>query len=176
MIPHNRITWDSAETAAAAAAVQSGQWTCGPRVAALEQELARRAGVQHAVCVASGVSALRLALRALAIGPGAAVLVPAYSCVALANAVLACEGRPVCVDVEPGAWNLAPEAAEASRSTAPKAVIAVDTFGMPARIERLRRLGAPVIEDCAHAFGIQHEDGLLGGRADVGILSFTPQS
>jgi len=88
-VPHNRLTFGEAECESVLRTVRSGRWAQGPRVQELESALARQAGVEHAVCVASGFSALRLALGALGVGPDHRVLVPAYSCVALANAVLA---------------------------------------------------------------------------------------
>ena len=85
-MPHNRLTFGEAEARAAAEAVASGQWAGGPRVQALERGLGGRAGRAHAVGVASGLAALRLGLKALGVARGDEVIVPAYSCVALANA------------------------------------------------------------------------------------------
>jgi dTDP-4-amino-4,6-dideoxygalactose transaminase len=172
-IPHNRLTFSEAECDAVARTVRSGHWAQGPRVQELEAALARMTGVQHAVCLASGFSALRLSLGALGVRSSHSVLVPAYSCVALANAVLAWGANPVPIDVEPGSWNLRPEfCREATSKHRPSALIAVNTFGMPALIDEFIATGVPVIEDCAHAFGIACGGKFLGSRADVGILSF----
>jgi dTDP-4-amino-4,6-dideoxygalactose transaminase len=172
-IPHNRLTYDEAECEAVVRTVQSGYWAQGPRVCELEAVLARIAGVQHATCVASGLAALRLALGALDVRSGDSVLVPAYSCVALANASLAWGASPVPVDVDPADWNLEPEQCVAAIAKhRPRAVIAVHTFGTPAALSKIRAVGAPVVEDCAHAFGLELGDGALGGRAEVGVLSF----
>src|ERR1039458_7346111 len=100
LVPHNRLTFGEAECDAVMRTVRSGQWAQGPRVQELEAALARMSGVRHAVCVASGLAALRLALGALGIRSGDSVLVPAYSCVALANSVLAWGAAPVPVDVD----------------------------------------------------------------------------
>ena len=163
-VPHNRLTHGSAEQAAVAAVVASGRWAGGERVEELEHRLAARAGVPFAVCVSSGLSALRLSLQALGIGQGARVAVPAYSCVALANAVLGTGARPVAVDVEPTTWNIDPAATSAARADA---TIAVHTFGARADIAALNAGGAPVIEDCAHAFGLAG----LGSAGEVAVLS-----
>jgi perosamine synthetase len=170
-VPHNRLTFGEGEARAAAEAVASGWWTLGPRVSALEAGLARRAGVAHAVAVGSGLAALRLALKSLGVGGGDEVVVPAYSCVALANAVLALGAAPVAADVEDGAWNLAPAAAAAARTPRTRAIVAVNTFGAPADCLRLGGLGLPVIEDCAHGFGLRVGDGVLGARGDLAVLS-----
>ena len=139
----------------------------------LESALARQAGVEHAVCVASGFSALRLALGALGVGPDHRVLVPAYSCVALANAVLAWGATPVPVDVEAAGWNIDP--AQCRRyfgDSRPRAVIAVNTFGVPARVEEIAGDAVPVIEDCAHAFRAEVDGKWLGSRASLAVTSF----
>src|SRR5580700_724430 len=107
-VPHNRLTFGESECDAVLRTVRSGYWAQGPRVQELETALARLGGVQHAVCVASGLAALRLALGGLGVKAGESVLVPAYSCVALANSVLAWGATPVAVDVDPTHWNIDP--------------------------------------------------------------------
>jgi len=170
-VPHNRLTFGEAEARAAAEAVASGQWSGGPRVQALERGLSGRAGRAHAIGVASGLAALRLGLKALGVARGDEVIVPAYSCVALANAPLALGASPIVADVADD-WNLDPRAVAAVRTSRTRAVIAVNTFGAPADVTSLRRLGVPVIEDCAHGFGLAVTDGVLGGRGDLAALSF----
>jgi dTDP-4-amino-4,6-dideoxygalactose transaminase len=177
-IPHNRLTFGSAECEAVVQTIRSGHWAQGPRVQELEAVLSRMSGVEHAVCVASGFSALRLSLGALGVRPLDSVLIPAYCCVALANAVLAWGATPVPVDIEPLRWNLSPKHCRtAIASNRPRALIAVNTFGVPAEIDTIAAGnvidgGVPVIEDCAHAFGIAAGGKWLGSRAQVGVLSF----
>ncbi len=165
-VPHNRLTHGAAERDAVAAVVASGRWSCGPAVERLERDLAARVGRRHAVAVGSGVGALRLALLSLGVGPGDEVIVPAYSCVALANAALACGARPVPADVVPGDWTIDPQAVTATPRT--KALIAVHTFGAAADIKALGGLGVPVIEDCAHGIAA----GAMGSLAPIAITSF----
>ena len=164
-VPHNRLTHGRQEEAAVAAVVASGQWAGGDRVEELERRLAERAGVPFAVCVGSGLAALRLSLRAVGVGKGSRVVVPAYSCVALANAALSLGADPVAVDVEPGTWNL--DAAATARRQATAAVV-VHTFGCRADVAAIRGSAGATIEDCAHAFGLPG----LGAAGDVAILSF----
>ncbi len=172
-IPHNRLTFGQNECDAVLRTVRSGQWAQGPRVQELEAALARMSGVRHAVCVASGFAALRLALGALGIRAGDAVLVPAYSCVALANSVLAWGAAAVSVDVDATHWNI--EAAlcrsHAERGR-PRATIAVNTFGAPAAVQEIVSGDVPVIEDCAHGFGLKSGGQWLGSRGQIGVLSF----
>lgn len=168
-VPHNRLTFGSEEEQAAVRVVRSGGWAGGSELLALEREMARVAGVAHAVAVGTGVGALRLSLLALGVGPGDAVAVPAYSCVALANAVLACGADPVPVDVEPGTWNMAVPALREILIGNPaiKAGVAVHTFGCPAPVAELEALGVPVVEDCSHGFGVAP----LGRLGRIAMLS-----
>jgi dTDP-4-amino-4,6-dideoxygalactose transaminase len=168
VVPHNRLTHGEAERAAVAEAVASGRWSCGPIVARLEDELAARVGRRHTAAVGSGLGALRLGLLSLGVHAGDEVVVPAYSCVALANAVLASGARPVPADVTPGRWTLDPAAAAAAIGPRTKAIIAVHTFGVSADTAALAALGPPLIEDCAHGIVI----GGMGARARIAVTSF----
>lgn len=165
-VPHNRLTHGDAERDAVAAVVAGGRWSSGPAVERLEHDLAARLGRRHAVAVGSGLGALRLALLSLGVGAGDEVIVPAYSCVALANAVLACRAHPVPVDVTPDYWTIDPLAAAVTART--KAIIAVHTFGSIAEVGALARLGPPLIEDCAHGIAV----GGMGSRSPLAVTSF----
>jgi dTDP-4-amino-4,6-dideoxygalactose transaminase len=172
-VPHNRLTFGDAECDAVLRAVRSGQWAQGPQVQELEATLAGMGGVRHAVCVASGFAALRLTLGALGVRSGDAVIVPAYSCVALANAAMAWGANPVPVEVDSVDWNIEPAQWRLQvESSRPRATIAVNTFGVPAPVEEMIRHESPVIEDCAHAFGATVGGQWLGSRSEVGVLSF----
>jgi perosamine synthetase len=171
-VPHNRLTFGARESAAVRKVIESGNWANGKIAARLENALARKAGVKHGIAVGSGLAALRLALLGLDVRPGDEVILPAYCCVALANATLAVGARPVTCDIERDAWNLDPAAVRKKLSKKTKAVIAVHTFGIPASIERLQVSRVPVIEDCAHAFGIATGEGTLGARGHAAVLSF----
>lgn len=165
-VPHNRLTHGDAERDAVAAIVAGGRWSCGLAVERFERALAARVGRRHAVAVGSGLGALRLSLLSFGVGAGDEVVVPAYSCVALANAVLACGATPIPVDVTPEGWAIDPKAVPVTPRT--KAIIAVHTFGSIADMPSLARLGLPVIEDCAHGIAV----GGMGALAPIAITSF----
>ncbi len=167
-VPHNRLTHGREETEAIRAVVESGHWAAGAETAALEADLARLTGRREAVAVGSGFGALRLALMALGVGDGDEVVIPAYCCVALANAVLALGAVPVTADVTPESWCLDPAAAEKALTPRTKAVIAVHSFGIAADMAALSKIGPPLIEDCAH--GLMESN--MGGQGDVTITSF----
>ena len=142
----------------------SGAFIMGGPVRELEQELAEYVGVRHCLSCANGTDALTLALKALGIGKGDAVFVPDFTFFATAE-VVALEGAtPVFVDVDPRTFNMDPKSLDdAIRSVhdhmtlRPRAVIAVDLFGLPANYPQLRtitkREGMFLIEDGAQGFG-----------------------
>ena len=158
--------------------LESGQFILGPNVAALEQEVANYLGVAHGVGVGSGTDALVLALRALGIGPGDEVIVPAYSFFATAGAVMLVGARPAFVDIQPDTYCLDVRQVVEKISARTKAIIPVHLYGHPAELEPLfdvaRRRGLRVIEDNAQAFGAEYQGRKTGSFGDIGCLSFFP--
>lgn len=158
--------------------LESGQFILGPNVAALEEEAAGYLGVKHAVGVASGTDALVLALRALRIGPGDEVIVPAYTFFATAEAVMLVGAKPVFVDIEADTCCLNVRQVAERLTTRTKAVIPVHLYGHPADMTALldlaRSHGLKVIEDNAQAFGAECGGCKTGSLGDVGCLSFFP--
>ena len=169
VIPHNRLSFGEEEVAAVAAVVKSGYWSGGDECALAESRFAYLAGTTYAIGVGSGIGALRLSLHALGVGSGVAVAVPGYSCVALANATLACGAEPIPVEIDPATFNICPTALRAAVQSNPRirAAVAVHTFGFPADLSALESVGVPIIEDCSHAFGRCG----LGGRGRLAIMS-----
>jgi dTDP-4-amino-4,6-dideoxygalactose transaminase len=135
---------------AVARVVASGVYLLGPELEAFEAELAQYSGRRHAVGVASGTDALRLALVALGVGPGDEVLVPAFTAVPTAAAVCAVGATPVFVDVDVETAAMDPASAERAMTARTRAVVPVHLYGRPAP---LPELGIPVLEDAAQAMG-----------------------
>ena len=109
--------------------LESGHFILGPNTAALEREIAAYLGVGSAIGVASGTDALILALRALGIGPGDEVIVPDFTFLATASAVLHVGASPVLVDVDPDTYGLDLTATEAHITTRTRAVRALCRSG-----------------------------------------------
>ncbi len=172
VIPHNRVSAGAGDAECVADVVRSGQWAAGPRVAALESALADQFQTAHAVAVGSGLAALRLTLKGLGVEPGERVLLPAYSCVALANAVLSLGAVPLAADVDGVNWNLDLEAAERAAGDGVQVAIAVNTFGAPAPVGALKDLGFRVIEDCSHGFALSGNGQPDRLRGDAAVFSF----
>ncbi|SRR5579884_12661 len=171
-IRHSRPCVSDAEAAAAAAVVLSGQLARGPVCQQLEARWCSETSMPLAATVGSGLAALRLALLALGIGPGDEVIVPAYSCVALLNPILALGARPVLADVLLDDWTLSPIDAAARLTARTKAIVAVHLFGAPAKLTPINSLGIPVIEDCAHGIGGQVDGHPFGSKGSINIGSF----
>jgi dTDP-4-amino-4,6-dideoxygalactose transaminase len=130
--------------------LRSGWFLLGPETEAFEAEFAAFCGRRHAVAVASGTEALRLALVALGVGAGDEVVVPAFTAVPTAAAVCATGASPVFADVEPDTAVLDPGRAAAAVTERTKAVVPVHLYGRPAGAPDL---GAVVLEDAAQAHG-----------------------
>lgn len=166
----------------------AGNYIMGDPVKALEQRLAEYVGVKHCMSCANGTDALTLALKALGIGKGDAVFVPDFTFFASAE-VVALEGAtPVFVDVHPQTFNIDSASLQEAINNVmqegrlhPKAIIAVDLFGLPADFSALRPIAEQhnlyLIEDGAQGFGGRQER-IAGKRAcgfaDIGTTSFFP--
>jgi len=130
--------------------LRSGWFLLGPETEAFEAEFAAFCGRRHAVAVASGTEALRLALRALGVGAGDEVVVPAFTAVPTAAAVCATGASPVFADVDHDTAMLDPQDAAAALTERTRAVIPVHLYGRPAEAPEI---GTLVLEDAAQAHG-----------------------
>jgi dTDP-4-amino-4,6-dideoxygalactose transaminase len=154
----------------------------GPDLAAFEGDIARWTGRPHAVALASGTAGLHLAMLLVGVEPGDEVLVPSFTFVATANAVLQAGGAPTFVDSEAESWNIDPDlVAEtlAHRATAgrlPAAVVAVDLYGQCADYARLEpvcaEFGVPLVVDAAEALGASRDGRAAGSQGAVAVVSF----
>jgi len=133
--------------------LESGEFILGPNVAAFEREAAGYLGVADSVGVANGTDALVLVLDALGVGSGDEVICPAFTFYATAEAIARRGATPVFADVDAATMNLDAEDVATRITDRTKAIIAVHLFGRPAPLAELVRLGPPVIEDAAQAFG-----------------------
>ncbi len=156
----------------------SGKFILGPNEHAFEEEVAAYLGVKHAVGVASGTDALIIALRALGIGPGDEVIVPAYSFFATAGAVLTVGARPVFVDIHPNTFLLDASQIETAITPHTRAIIPVHLYGQPADMDEIQALAArfrlKIVEDNAQAFGAEYHGRKTGSIGDLGCMSFFP--
>jgi dTDP-4-amino-4,6-dideoxygalactose transaminase len=170
--------------AAIARVLEHCQFIMGPEVGALEAQLAAFCGVRHALGCASGTDALLLALMGKGIGPGDAVICPAFTFCASAEAVALVGATPVFADVSEATFNLDPAGIERAAAAArrhglrPKAVMTVDLFGLPADYAAIAPVaaahGLEVIADAAQSFGATYGGRRVGALAPVTTTSFFP--
>jgi dTDP-3-amino-3,4,6-trideoxy-alpha-D-glucose transaminase len=182
-IPLVDLALEPAEVDAALAAMrrvmERGWFVLGPEVRAFEEELAAATDVAAAVGVASGTDAITLGLRALGIGPGDEVVVPAFTAFPTAVAVMEAGATPVLADVDADRPHLSLDAALAAITPRTKAVILVHLYGIAADVrpfaDALADRGIHLVEDCAQAQGALLPDGRpVGSAGAFGILSFYP--
>jgi perosamine synthetase len=156
----------------------SGWLTQGPKVAEFERRFAERVGVPHAVAVSSATTGLHLALLGLGVGPGDEVIVPSFTWVATANAVVYCGARPVFADIDGRTYNMDLASAVSFVSPQTRAIIAVHQFGLCVDVDRLRAMlprPIPVLEDAACAAGASLRGKQAGAIGDMGVFSFHPR-
>jgi len=158
--------------------LRSGQYIGGPTISAFESAFAAATDTPHAIGCNSGTDALILALRALGIGPGDAVITCSFSFFATAEAISAVGATPVFVDVDPDTYLIDLEQVEAAITPATRAVLPVHLFGRPVDMERVCAIaaahGLKVIEDCAQATGAHWNGRPVGSWGDAGCFSFFP--
>jgi dTDP-4-amino-4,6-dideoxygalactose transaminase len=160
------------------------QFIQGPEVRALEADLATFCGAKHVIGCASGTDALLLVLLAWEIGPGDAVICPAFTFHATAEQVALLGATPVFADVEPDTFNIDPVSLERAVATAkarglkPRAVIPVDLFGLPADHDAIAAIaeqhGLLVLDDAAQSFGALYRGRKLGKLGTATATSFFP--
>ena len=159
--------------------IAGGWYVLGPELEGFEREFAAYCGVAHAVGVASGSDALELALRALGLGPGAAVATVANAGGYATAAILAVGATPRYVDVAAGTGLLDPAALDGILAAGPVAALIVPhLYGrlapMTEILARCRPGGVAVIEDCAQAHGARRDGRRAGSFGAVGCFSFYP--
>jgi len=176
-IPFTDLRLNREDLDAVAAVLRSGWLTMGPVTAEFEQAFAAHLGCRHAVAVSSCTAALHLAYLAAGIGPGDEVVVPSFTFVATASAVLYCGATPVFADVV-GLEDLGvdPEDVADKIGARTKAVACVHFAGYPAAADRLAELcaerGVALIEDVAHAPSATLGGRMLGTFGLAGAFSF----
>ena len=162
-----------------------GHYIMGPEVQELEEELANYVGVKHAITCGNGTDALTLAMMVLDIKPGDAVFCPTFTFFATAE-VIAFEGAtPVFVDSDEATFNICPidlekriQATIAEGKLIPKAIIAVDLFGLPANYPEIQKIAdkykLKLVEDAAQGFGGSIDGKRAGSFGDIATTSFFP--
>lgn len=172
IIPHSRPSFGIEERRAVLAAFDSLEIAEGDQVASFETEIAVWLRREYAIATHCGSSALELALRVIELRSGDQVIIPSYSCAALANAVFAAGGTPVLADIRTEDLNLSSDTIGPLITPRTRAIIVTHTHGIPANIPELQRDGVLLIEDLAHCLGAVCHDRPVGSWGDLAICSF----
>lgn len=159
-------------------ALRSGKWgrIDGDQVATFERDFARYQGTEHGIALVNGTMSLQMALMAAGVQAGDEVIVPPYTFLATATAVVTANATPVFADVDLDTFNLSPAAVEAAITPRTRAIIPVHFGGLPADMDAImaiaRRNDLVVIEDAAHAHGSEYNGRRAGSIGHMGSFSF----
>jgi len=156
--------------------ILTGRFGSGPMAKKFEEEFAKFVKTKHAVAVNSGTAALQLALWVAGIETGDEVIVPSFTFIASAEAVALNRAKPVFVDIDPQTYNIDPEKIEATITEKTKAIMPVDLYGLPPKMDAIKEIaeehGLVVVEDAAQAHGASYRGKPPGYFADMTCWSF----
>ena len=173
-IPHNKPTIGEEETKAVVDTLSNLELTVGTKVEEFERDFAKYIGIK-AVATSSGTSALHLALIAIGVSRSDEVIIPSYTCIAVALPVLYQQAKPILTDVNDD-YNISVEDMKEKITKRTKAVIVPHMFGYPADLDEIKELceenNIYLVEDCAQAIGAIYNDKKVGTIGDISIFSF----
>ena len=160
------------------AVLESGHFVGGEWVEKFEEEFSRFVGARFAIGVGSGTAALELALKAIGMGSGDEVIIPANSFFATAEAVSNIGAKPVFADVDPLTFHLDDSKVEQAITPQTRAIIPVHLYGRSANLAAVERVAANhslhIIEDACQAHGVKHDGITVGGSNHITCFSFYP--
>ena len=179
MIPINLPQIGEEEINAVVEVMKSGILTtglgAGPKVMEFEKKYADFANAKHAIALNTGTAALHAAIMAIGIKTGCEVILPSFTFVATAEAVVLAGAKPIFVDIDPETYIISPTEIEKSITKKTAAMVPVDIYGLPADIKPLREIAAKhnlsLVEDCAQSHCATYEGKSAGAFADVACWS-----
>ena len=178
-IPITRVKMGDAEIEAVSRVIRSGWIVQGKEVATFERKVANLCQVEHAVAVSSCSTGLHAAVKALGVGPGDEVIVPGFTWVSTANAVVHCGATPVFADIELDSLNLSLHKVESLITEKTKGIIIVHLFGLMVDVEAFGKLSDQhnlwLLEDAACALGSHYAGHAPGVHSDAAVFSFHPR-
>ncbi|MEK7284825.1 MAG: DegT/DnrJ/EryC1/StrS family aminotransferase, partial [Chloroflexota bacterium] len=178
-IPITKPSLGDEEARAPYDSIRSGWVTQGPRVAEFERAVAAYCGATQAIATTSCTTGLHLALHAIGVGPGDEVIVPSFTFIASANAVLYTGATVVFCEIDPRTYNADPNDVERRITKRTKAIMPIDQIGLACDIDAIndiaQRHGLDVVEDAAPAIGATYKGRKAGCSAHQTVFSFHPR-
>ena len=150
----------------------------GPFVAEFEDRFSNRVDREHGIAVSSGSAALDIAVAALELGPGDEVILPTFTIISCASAILRAGARPLLVDADPETWNMRTDQVASAITDKTRAIMVVHIYGLPVDLDSILDVARDhdiyVIEDAAEAIGLAYKDKPCGSFGDISTFSFYP--
>lgn len=178
-IPITKLYFDKNEEKMASLAIRRGWVSQGPKVAEFENKVAEYVNAKYAVATSSCTTALHLALIVSGIEKGDEVIVPSYTFIATANAVIFTGAKPVFADIDPATYNIDPKKIQKIITSRTRAIIPVHQIGLPADMDAIIKIAKKnklkIIEDAACALGSEYKGKKIGGFSELTCFSFHPR-
>lgn len=150
----------------------------GPFISKFEGQFSAYIGLAHGIAVSNGSAALDIAIKALNIGPGDEVIMPTFTIISPAQAVVIAGALPVLVDSDPLTWNMNVRQIEEKITTKTKAILVVHIYGLPVDMDPVlvlaKKYKLKIIEDAAEMHGQTYKGKMCGSFGDISIFSFYP--
>lgn len=179
IIPVARPWFSGEEEQVLAETIRSAWVAQGPQVRAFEAAVAQYVHASFAIAANSCTSALQIGLEILGVGSGDEVILPSFTFIATANAVVHRGAHPVFVDIDARTYNLDPSSVERAVTSKTKAVIPVDQVGLPADLDSIHAIAEKrnlrILEDAACALGSEYGGKKIGGISELSCFSFHPR-
>ncbi|MBF0602704.1 MAG: DegT/DnrJ/EryC1/StrS family aminotransferase [Nitrospirae bacterium] len=179
MIPVNIPSLDGREGELLAQCIQTG-WISseGPFIREFEEAFAKRCDRRYGIAVSNGTAALEIGIQALKLQPGDEVILPSFTIISCAGAIIRAGGVPVVIDSEPVTWNMDVSQIEARITKKTRAIMPVHIYGIPVDMDPLmdlaRKYHLAVIEDAAQAHGLTYKGRPCGSFGELSTFSFYP--
>ena len=178
-VPITKPSLGEEEARAPYESIKSGWVTQGPKVAEFEKAVAAYVGAKHGIATTSCTTGLHLALVTAGVGPGDEVIVPSFTFIASANAILYTGATVVFAEIDPRTYNIDPNDIEHRITKRTKAIMPVDQIGMTADMDAINAIakkhGIDVIEDAAPTIGSEYKGRKTGSNAHQTVFSFHPR-
>src|SRR6266540_2326358 len=178
-VPITKPSLGEEEARAPYESIKSGWVTQGPKVAEFEKAVAAYVGAKHGIATTSCTTGLHLALATAGVGPGDEVIVPSFTFIASANAILYTGATVVFADIDPRTYTIDPHDIEHRITKKTKAIMPVDQIGMTADMDAINAIakqhGVDVVEDAAPTIGSEYKGHRTGSNAHQTVFSFHPR-